>query len=76
MSSSVPIQLQSTNICNKIYWQNPRSNFVRYCRPIRMRFFKGTNAIIKDEFAFINRQIERLLPSSVKINAKIFTVVW
>ena len=39
-----------------------------------MRFVKETDAIIRDQFVFIDRQIESLLPSSVKINAQIFTV--
>ena len=39
-----------------------------------MLFIKEIDATIKDEFAFIYRQIESLLPSSVKINAQILTV--
>ena len=68
MSSLIPIQLRSTNSRNKIHWQNPGPNSVRHCRPIKMRFVKETS-INKNEFAFIDRQIESLLPSSVKINA-------
>ena len=74
VSSLVPIQLGSTNNRNKIYWQNPRPNSVRYCTPIRMRFVKKTDAKIKDEFGLIDRQIKCLLPSSVKINSQIFIV--
>lgn len=74
VSSLVPIQIYSVQNRDIIYWQNPRTNSVRYCRPIRLRFVKETDDIIKEEFSLIESQIDSLLPSTVEINGKIFTV--
>lgn len=74
MSSLVPIQIRSMNNHKKIYWQNPRPNSVRYCRPIRLQFVKETDTVIKDEFTYIDRQIENVSPSRVDINNNFFTV--
>lgn len=73
MSSLVPIRVYSVNNRDEIYWHNPRTNSVRFCRPIRMQFFKETDRIIKDEFAYVENQIANLSPTSVNINGIFFT---
>lgn len=47
---------------------------MRYCRPIRLQFVKETDTVIKDEFTYIDRQIENVSPSRVEINNNFFTV--
>ena len=68
-SSFVPLRL----ICHigkqkKLLWQNPAPSSTRYCRPIRLRFIRGSKDVTNDEIEYLENQIKGLRKSEI-INA-------
>lgn len=51
-----------------IFWQNPRPNSTRYCRPIKLLFKKETPALSNEEISKILAQIAELIPTKCLIS--------
>lgn len=66
--SLVPIQLNSILLENVIVWSNCRPSSTRYCRPIKFEYAKETDLYIKNQVAYIQNQIQDLLPSNIIIH--------
>lgn len=73
-SSLVPLQLNfHDSERNLILWQNPRTSSTRFCRPIRFVFAKESDQV-ENEVSHIERQIEKLEPTTLIINGRKFIV--
>lgn len=59
VTSMVPLQLIDT-ATNKIVWKNPCTSSVRFCRPIKIEYTKENSAKIREENAYMQRQIDEL----------------
>lgn len=58
-SSTVSLRLKNLDT-GEIIWENPIPNSTKCCTPIRLRFVKETNDVIKEEEMDLKTQIENL----------------
>lgn len=61
VTSIVPLRLVEEN-SGKILWKNPKPASKQFCRPIRLQWLHETTEVSRTEEAYINKQIEELLP--------------
>jgi len=68
VSSFVPIRLTGVTKDKEkqCLWQNPRTSSTKFCRPLRFRFVKETEEVLKSEVAIIKKQINELLPTNLE----------
>lgn len=69
-TSYVPLRLVNARD-SKVVWKNPSST--RYCRPIRLKFNKGTVTLYFEEEQYFKNKISNLQPTEFEIfNNKFF----
>lgn len=53
----------------EIIWQNPRTYFTKFCRPIQFEFIKESKEVISSKIGNVVSQIENLKPTNISLSA-------
>ena len=71
-TSTVPLQLSAVNETKEeiVVWKNPRPSSSRFCRPIRLQFFKESADSTREELEYMEKQINSLVTFNSVIDSK------
>lgn len=72
MISLVPLQIQTAS--SIVLWTNSEASNTKYCRPIKFEFTKETKETVKEQYKFVQDQIDKLHPASITFNGTDFSV--
>lgn len=72
MISLVPLQIRTAS--SIVLWTNSEASSTKYCRPIKFEFTKETQETVKEQYKFVQDQIEELHQTSITFNETDFRV--